>query len=113
MRVSPEPLVGRGAELAALDELLARRDFCALEVVGEPGIGKTRLLAELEARADRRGGLVLSGSASELEADLPFGVWVDAFDEYLHGLEPRRRAALPAELGGVFPALPAAAAVDR
>lgn len=113
MRVPSEPLVGRGAELAALEELLGRTDFCVLEVVGEPGIGKTRLLAELEARADRRGGLVLTGSASELEADLPFGVWVDALDEYLHGLEPRRLAALPPELGAIFPALPAADAGDR
>ncbi|MDA0174740.1 AAA family ATPase, partial [Solirubrobacter taibaiensis] len=113
MRVPAEPLVGRGAELAALEEALGLPGFCAVEVAGEPGIGKTRLLAELAARADRRGGLVLSGSASELERDLPFGVWVDALDEYLHGLEPRRAAALPGELGHVFPALPAVGLVDR
>ena len=35
---------------------------------------------------------MLAGSASELEADLPFGVFVDALDEYLYGLEPRRLA---------------------
>ena len=64
-------------------------------LVGEPGIGKTRLLAELATRADARGHLVLSGSASELERDLPFSVFVDALDEYLRGLEPqplRRRS---------------------
>ena len=62
-------LVGRAAELSALDDALgglARGRPGALELAGEPGIGKTRLLSELEARADRRGLLVLSGSASEL-----------------------------------------------
>ena len=91
--MTAEPLVGRGAELAALEATLAaaRRGFAAVEIVGEPGIGKTRLLAELEARADAQGCLVLTGSASELEADLPFGVFVDALDEYLL----RARAAPP------------------
>ena len=62
----------------------------AVTIVGEPGIGKTRLLAELAARADARGQLVLAGSASELERDLPFWVFVDALDEYAEGLDPRR-----------------------
>ena len=66
----------------------------ALALVGEPGIGKTRLLAELAARADARGCLVLGGSASELERDLPFWVFVDALDEYVEGLPPRRLDAL-------------------
>ena len=82
---------------------VARRKYAAIELVGEPGIGKTRLLAELEARADRQGCLVLAGSASELEADLPFGVFVDALDEYLHALEPRRLDELAPELGAGLP----------
>ena len=55
----------------------------ALELEGEPGIGKTRLLAELGRIADERGCLVLTGSASELEVELPFWVFVDALDEYV------------------------------
>jgi DNA-binding NarL/FixJ family response regulator len=81
----------------------------AAEVVGEPGIGKTRLLAELADRADTYGYLVLSGSASELERDLPFGVFVDALDEYLQGLEPHRLDELDDDvrngLANVFPSL--------
>ena len=48
---------GESAELAALEASLAaaRREFAAVEVVGEPGIGKTRLLAELEAARGRPG----------------------------------------------------------
>ena len=64
-------------------------------MVGEPGIGKTRLLAELAERADGARHLVLAGSASELERDVPFWVFVDALDEYVRGLDPRcsRRSA--------------------
>jgi len=109
-------LVGRAVELEALDAVLrelARRRAGALELAGEPGIGKTRLLAELQVRADARGWLVLSGSASELERELPFWVFVDALDEYVHGLEPYRLDAMDAdaraELGHVLPSLDAGA----
>lgn len=107
-----EQLVGRSAELGVIDSSLAdleRRSFGALELVGEPGIGKTRLLGELASRADAKGHLVLSGSASELERDLPFWIFVDALDEYLEALEPRRMGALDeeliADLATVFPSL--------
>lgn len=46
------------------------------------------MLAELGARADARGMLVLSGSASEFERDLPFWLFVDALDEYLRAAPP-------------------------
>ena len=92
-----EHLVGRAEELGFVDQALDLLDDghgTALAVVGEPGIGKTRLLSELAARADRRGFLVLSGSAAELERDLPFWVFVDAIEEFVRGLEPRRLAEL-------------------
>src|SRR3954469_22428765 len=105
-------LVGRASELGSVDRLLSQVGggrSASLELVGEPGIGKTRLLAELAARADARGYLVLSGRAGELELDLPFWVFVDALDEYLHGLDPPRLNALDddvrAELATVFPSL--------
>ena len=73
------------------------------------GIGKSRLLMELAARAEARGHLVLSGAAAELERDLPFSVFVDALDQYVAGLEPHRLTELDgqvqAELGHVFPSL--------
>jgi len=43
-------LVGRASELESFDRALALLDggqTAALELVGEPGIGKTRLLGEL------------------------------------------------------------------
>ena len=112
MALAVEQLVGRADELGAIESALAgleRGSFGALELVGEPGIGKTRLLRELASRADAAGHLVLLGSASELERELPFWIFVDALDEYLESLEPRRLGALDeavvSDLGGVFPAL--------
>jgi ATP/maltotriose-dependent transcriptional regulator MalT len=108
----PNTLIGRAEEVLAIDRTLSelgQGGSAAIEVAGEPGIGKTRLLAELATRADALGYLVLSGSASELEVDLPFWVLVDALDEYVAGLEPRRLDALEndvlSELATVFPAL--------
>jgi ATP/maltotriose-dependent transcriptional regulator MalT len=107
-----ERLVGRADELDVVEQVLDelyRGNPRAIEVTGEPGIGKTRLLRELAARAEGRGHLVLGGSASELEQDLPFSVFVDALDEYLRGLDPERLDALDdqvrAELAHVFPSL--------
>ena len=109
-----EHLVGRTEELGSFDRLLTKideGDSAAVELLGEPGIGKTRLLAELAARADGRGHTVLSGCASELEGDVPFWVFVDALDEYLNALEPGQLEMLEdgvrAELATVFPSLAA------
>jgi ATP/maltotriose-dependent transcriptional regulator MalT len=108
--------VGRADELGSLERILDELDRdCpgAIEVAGEPGIGKTRLLREVAVRAEARGHLVLSGAASEFENDLPFSVFVDALDEYVAGLEPDRIAVLDytvqAELAHVFPSLSALA----
>lgn len=107
-----QPLVGRDRELELLGQLLG--ETCARNprfvfVTGEPGIGKTCLLLELVRQAERRGCLALRGSAAEFERDLPFGVVVDAFDEYLESLDPREFNRLSAEdlseLAAVFPAL--------
>ena len=114
--VVSEHLVGRADELGSIEGVLAQLDrgqSTALCLMGEPGIGKTRLLAELVERAEARGHLVLAGSASELERDLPFWVFVDALDEYVQSLEPQALTALDAdvraELAQVLPALPALA----
>src|ERR671911_1322698 len=108
----PNTLIGRAEELLAIDRTvseLGRGGSAAIEVAGEPGIGKTRLLAELASRADALGYLVLSGSASELEVALPFWIFVDALDEYIAALEPRRLDAMEndvlSELATIFPAV--------
>jgi predicted ATPase len=107
-----EQLVGRAAELRELDAAVAglgRAGPAALLLLGEPGIGKSRMLGELAARADTSGCIVLSGSGSELELDLPYSVFVDALDEYVAGLDPRRLESLDdsvrAELARFLPSL--------
>src|SRR5919201_6194509 len=109
MTLVADHLVGRADELGSLDRVLAELDqgaAGAIELVGEAGIGKTRLLAEFANRADAEGRLVLSGSASELERDLPFSVFVDALDDYLGGLDSgplaRLREDVRTELAHVF-----------
>ncbi|MEI8412372.1 MULTISPECIES: BTAD domain-containing putative transcriptional regulator [unclassified Kribbella] len=70
--------VGRTAELAALEGLLeqamAGPQFAVL--VGEPGIGKTRLAAEISTRARARGFVVLTGRCSEDEGAPPMWPWM-------------------------------------
>jgi ATP/maltotriose-dependent transcriptional regulator MalT len=107
-------LVGRQAELGVIDrELDHLKDGSAevMEIVGEAGIGKTRLLAEVLKLAEQRDYLVLVGHGSEFERDLPFGVFVDALDDYLAGLEPSAFQGLGPdridELAVVFPSLAA------
>jgi DNA-binding SARP family transcriptional activator len=78
---SGPPLVGRDHEMGRLRERLAdawegRGSVAA--VLGEAGIGKSRVLAELAAEAGRRGGAVLLGRAYETEQILPFAPWVGA-----------------------------------
>jgi ATP/maltotriose-dependent transcriptional regulator MalT len=105
-------LVGRAAELELVERALAETesgDAVVLAVSGEPGIGKTSLLAELGRRAEKRNWLVLSGRASELERDLPYWIFVDALDEYLRSHDPgpldRLHEQSRAELRRIFPSL--------
>ncbi len=56
------PLVGRRAELAALEQHLAAEEPILLLLAGEPGIGKSRLLQEVSSRAPALGWSVLHGS---------------------------------------------------
>jgi DNA-binding CsgD family transcriptional regulator/tetratricopeptide (TPR) repeat protein len=75
------PLVGRAEELdrllAAVDRAVAGRASAVL-LAGDAGVGKTRLLDELEARATTRGVRVLVGHCVDLgEVGLPYLPFVD------------------------------------
>ncbi|MDI2124624.1 BTAD domain-containing putative transcriptional regulator [Yinghuangia seranimata] len=74
----PAPIIGRRPQLAALDVALA--DTLAgrgglVVVSGEPGIGKTRLLAELRDRARLLGVRTLWGRCHETDAAPAFWAW--------------------------------------
>jgi DNA-binding CsgD family transcriptional regulator/tetratricopeptide (TPR) repeat protein len=102
-------LVGRGAELALIEAALASWEPPAVAVLGEPGIGKSHLLATALARADDPRTVIARGWASEFERQLPFGVVIDALDAHLGSVAPARLASLgDAErsmLARVFPSL--------
>jgi len=75
------PLIGRAPELArlraALDGVWNGRGSC-LAIVGEAGVGKSRLVIELATEAVQRGARVLLGRSYDAEQIFPFGPWVDA-----------------------------------
>jgi ATP/maltotriose-dependent transcriptional regulator MalT len=80
-----------------------------LGVSGEPGIGKTKLLSELRARAAGRGHTVLTGRSNELEHEVPYGALVEALGDFLSSLGPWRLETLgehQAPLARVFPSIP-------
>ena len=99
------PLFGREADVARLrqrlDEAIRGHGHVAT-VVGEAGIGKTRLVSTLAADAVSEGCLVLIGRCHEDDAILPFAPWVEACravrlgadDEIVARLHPARRAEL-------------------
>jgi DNA-binding CsgD family transcriptional regulator len=67
-RVSSQIIVGREAELHRLDDSLIAAASAAPRIValaGEAGVGKTRLVGELELRARGRGFTVLHGECVE------------------------------------------------
>lgn len=106
-------LVGREDELQVLEIELARAASGRLRVVllvGEPGIGKTRLASELVAQAD--GIVSLSARAYPLGATASLGLWVEALERHLRTLEPEEVAALcgadAVDLASLLPSVAAA-----
>lgn len=95
-------LIGRDDEISRLEAALSNDAVRAVTVHGEPGIGKTRLLAELAGRADGEHALVLEGCGDEVEADVPFSVFRDAMDDYVASMHPRELRP-GYELGRVLP----------
>jgi len=101
----PEPprptLLGRDPELAAIHAWwLSTTPMLAF--TGEPGIGKSSLLAAAADRARQGGARVLAARPFELEHVRPFGVWRDL----LASLDPSEiPAPLHDELSALAPAL--------
>ena len=94
------PLVGREAELVSLLGQLTRAgrgEGGVALVAGEPGIGKTRLLAELAERATRDGWTVLAGHAYDTEGMPPYLPFREALQLHLRDCP---RDALTVYLGG-------------
>src|SRR5690349_22711844 len=114
-RVSSTTFVGRHPELAELEAGLAdaRRGKASIAfVAGESGVGKTRLLTELEHAARAQGMRVIDGECVELgEGELPYAPIVAALrplarsgDPALETLSASAREGLAHMLPGLGPA---------
>jgi DNA-binding CsgD family transcriptional regulator len=82
------PLVGRDPEAAALEHELHRAcngEFRCVVLVGEPGIGKSRLAAEMLSR-HRRKVITLAARAYPLGETTPFGLWAEALEGHFRSL---------------------------
>ncbi|HEV2812685.1 MAG TPA: AAA family ATPase, partial [Solirubrobacteraceae bacterium] len=111
-RLSSSRFVGRGPELAELEHLLAEAAGGRAQmafVTAESGVGKTRLVDELAARAKADGVRVLFGECIELGAgELPYAPIVTALRPFARGADPVLDALAPgarAELAQLLPEL--------
>jgi hypothetical protein len=96
---SARALVGRAREVDQLEAALneaTRGPGRAVLLMGEPGIGKTRLCDEVAARAARRGLTVLWGRSWEAGGAPAYWPWLDVLAGLARGLD---EASLRAALG--------------
>jgi class 3 adenylate cyclase/tetratricopeptide (TPR) repeat protein len=96
--------VERDAERASLrrlvDDALAGHGRLAL-VAGEPGVGKSRLVAEIGDEAQARGMRVLTGHCVEMSGTPPYLPYVEMIEQAISN--PRSPLALREALGDVAP----------
>src|SRR6266478_6604488 len=118
-RVLCPTLVGRDSELSTLEDALMsalRGDGGVVIVGGEAGMGKTRLVNTLAARARRLGCVVVAGGCSEAELSLPYLPFLEAVGNYLATTDAKALAQRlgPAadELAQLFPQLGRPSAAD-
>ncbi|MFI6029887.1 helix-turn-helix transcriptional regulator [Amycolatopsis magusensis] len=104
MRTRAPRLIGRDAESAQVGSALERTRAghgCSFFVVGEPGIGKTRLAADAIGSALDAGMVVLRGRGSTTGPAVPFRPLTEALLSLVRTGDPD----LPARLGPYRPVL--------
>jgi DNA-binding SARP family transcriptional activator len=106
------PIVGRQEELALLHRWLAdldRRSGGIVTIVGEAGIGKTRLIGETLRTAAERGAFALELRATPLDQGLPFAAVGEMLRPLLRNVPEYRLRQLPqfalAQIADLFPVL--------
>ncbi len=72
------PLIGRDAFIDDLRAALDDADCVPVLLLGEPGVGKTRIFQELQDASEKAGHLVMAGRAHEAESGRPYGPFIDA-----------------------------------
>ena len=99
--------VGRDGELERLGQLwkeAAAGERRVALLAGEPGVGKTRLAAELAQRAYDGGGVVLAGRCDE-DLGVPFQPFVEALHHYVSHASELRPGRYGGELARLVPEL--------
>lgn len=83
-------LVGRERELAVIEAELARAvegEFRCVLLLGDPGVGKTRLASEILARFAQE-AITLLARAHPLGGTTSLGLWAEAFEGHLRAVDP-------------------------
>ncbi|HEY6886994.1 MAG TPA: AAA family ATPase [Solirubrobacter sp.] len=120
-RITSPRLIGRDSQLALLRELCAdaaRGTFALALIKGDAGIGKSRLVFELEAAQECHTALVLRGNCFPIAGeDAPYGPLVTALRRTPAAVLEAAAGALPpamvAELAVLLPTLPHAGEAVR
>ena len=102
---APRPLAGREQEMAVLRSAVtacAGGTSTIVEITGDPGLGKSRMLAELGDLARAEGLTVLSGRASEFEQQRSFGAFADPIRWCVGDLAERRPEILDEETAALL-----------
>lgn len=88
------PLIGRANEMNQVGRLLARGDAHMLLFNGEPGIGKSRLLAEAADHAQKQGWVILHGGVEQSGGQHPYAPLMQALESSLatQSLAQRRQS---------------------
>ena len=119
-RPDEAPLVGRGGELSLLSKTIdeaAQGAGRSVFIVGEGGIGKTRLATAAAERAAKRGWSVAVGRAYPVETGVPYALFSDALLPLVRKLDPSTLSVLSrgaaADFSYLFPNLGTVTDRDR
>src|SRR6267378_1199177 len=119
-RPDEAPLVGRSGELSLLSKTIdeaAQGAGRAVFIVGEGGIGKTRLATAVAERAAKRGWSVAVGRAYPVETGVPYALFSDALLPLVRKLDPSTLSVLSrgaaADFSYLFPNLGTVTDRDR
>src|SRR6266550_3736879 len=119
-RPDEAPLVGRSGELSLLSKTIdeaAQGAGRSVFIVGEGGIGKTRLATAAAERAAKRGWSVAVGRAYPVETGVPYALFSDALLPLVRKLDPATLSVLSrgaaADFSYLFPNLGTVTDRDR
>ena len=107
--ISPSALLGRMAELEEISDAFKRASeghgLELLLITGEPGIGKSTLMAEAAREAHSLGAVVLFGHGDE-ELLSPYQLFAEAFTHYVNHADYRDLAKLRPHAAPLIPVVP-------